>query len=64
MNELLNLLKNKKVHSVLAAVVGALMVQPAAAAVLGGSVPLTANVAVSLVAGTAVYLLNKYVLKG
>lgn len=55
------LLKNRRVHAVLAAFVSVLVMQPALALVLGGSVPLTPNLVMSLLAGTIVALLQKYV---
>jgi hypothetical protein len=48
---------------VLVTFVGALAAQPAVAALLGGSVPFSANLAVSALLGAAVALLQKYVAK-
>lgn len=61
---LLNFLKNKKVHAVAGAFLSMLLAQPAASAVLKGSVPITANLVVSSVVAAVAALLLKYASKG
>lgn len=60
MTQLLNFLKNPKVHRAVGVFVAALAAQPAVAGLLGGSVPLSANLAVSALLGAAVVVLEKY----
>lgn len=64
MTKLLALLRNPKVHRPLALFVAALASQPAVAGLLGGSVPLTTNLAVSALLGAALAVLEKYLPKG
>lgn len=64
MTQLLNFLKNPKVHRVAGVFMAALAAQPAVTGLLGGSVPLSTNLAVSALLGAAVAVLEKYLPKG